>query len=126
MPKIIMNREDWLLQSRPAINLDLERESLEVESFQNETLRPILKLQHDWIMSFFKWKTKGLIMPEDFEERNTWIKNLLQKDTLLRNQLLGGLLGLLTLTEFQFYQSNADSINKRLIQMLIQRILSQI
>ena len=43
-------RDNQLLLLRPAITIDLDKQSLDIENFQNQTLRPILKFQNELIL----------------------------------------------------------------------------
>ena len=48
-----MRNETLLLQARPVLALDTQLTG-EDEHFQNETLRPILKLQHDLLLAVYQ------------------------------------------------------------------------
>jgi hypothetical protein len=45
-----MSRNEVLQKIRPEIKFDTTKKSLDDENFQNNTLRPILKTQHDIII----------------------------------------------------------------------------
>jgi hypothetical protein len=99
------------------------------ESFQNEVLRPILKLQNDlFIASFINYLSKNKI---DFTNYSTQkklisIENAIQKDIKFRNALKGIIIGLFTIEEYSNYIKNSSSINKRMMSMLIERLKSQV
>lgn len=93
-----------------------------IEEFQNKVLRPILKLQNDLLLKFFNTyveKNKIELTKEDLFEQ---IKAICQKNNVLKNQLTGIVLGLLDNDEPLFYFDNTNELNKRIIQMAIQRI----
>jgi len=99
------------------------------ELFQNEVLRPILKLQNDlFLASFINHLAKNKI---DFktisiEKKFAIIENAIQKDIKFRNALKGMILGLFTLEEYSSYIKNSSNLNKRMMNMLIERLKSQV
>jgi hypothetical protein len=99
------------------------------ESFQNQTLRPILKLQNDlFTAAFFKYLEKNKI---DFEVKTVEAKlavidNAIQKDIKYSNTMKGIVIGLFTAKEYAIYSNNASSINKRMMSMLTERLKSQV
>lgn len=99
------------------------------ELFQNEVLRPILKLQNDlFIASFVNHIIKNKI---DFsaitiEKKMEKIENAIQKDIKFRNALKGMIIGLFTANEYAQYIKNSSSLNKRMMGMLIERLKSQV
>ncbi|MGB0863248.1 MAG: hypothetical protein ACPGXZ_10035 [Saprospiraceae bacterium] len=48
-----MNRKNSILALRPALSLSTEHSSIQ-EKFQNNTLRPILKFQNDFLIKCFQ------------------------------------------------------------------------
>lgn len=99
------------------------------EYFQNEILRPILKLQNDLIIiAFINYTNKNKI---DFnllsaEKKSVVIENSIQKDIKFRNALKGMIVGLFTIEEYKKYIQNSSSLNKRMMGMLIERLKSQV
>lgn len=119
-------RNDSLLKAlRPLI----ETENItvtELERFQNEVLRPILKFQHSLLEIEIDnnpliHKLLKQALPE--ERKRLLIKGIISKPEL-KNQLLGQITGLLTNSEFQFYYSKKKEIDKRISAMLLDRIMS--
>jgi hypothetical protein len=119
-------RNDSLLKAlRPLI----ETENItvtELERFQNEVLRPILKFQHSLLEIEIDnnpliHKLLKQALPE--ERKRLLIKGIISKPEL-KNQLLGQITGLLTNSEFQFYSSKKKEIDKRIVAMIIDRVLS--
>jgi len=99
------------------------------ELFQNEVLRPILKLQNDlFIASFINYLGKNKINfnTHSIEKKMTVIENAIQKDIKFRNALKGIIIGLFTIDEYKQYIQNSSSLNKRMMGMLIERLKSQI
>lgn len=99
------------------------------ELFQNEVLRPILKLQNDlFIASFLNNMSKNKIDFNSYsiEKKMATIENSIQKDIKFRNAMKGIIIGLFSLDEYSMYIQNSSSLNKRMMGMLIERLKSQI
>jgi len=99
------------------------------ELFQNEVLRPVLKLQNDlFIASFINHLGKNRIDFNSFsvEKKLTTIENAIQKDIKFRNALKGMIIALFTIDEYELYIKNSSSLNKRMMGMLIERLKSQV
>ena len=99
------------------------------EKFQNQTLRPILKLQNDLFIEVFKnhiSKHKNDFYLYSVEKKLQFIENSIQKDIKFRNALKGIVIGLFTLDEYATYIQNSSSLNKRMMHMLIERLKSQV
>ena len=105
-----------------------EKSSLD-EVFQNEVLRPILKLQNDlFIASFMNHVSKNKLDFNTFsvEKKLAMIENAIQKDIKYRNALKGMIIGLFTTDEYAQYIKNSSGLNKRMMGMLIERLKSQV
>lgn len=99
------------------------------ELFQNQVLRPILKLQNDlFIASFINHLGKNRIDFDSFsvEKKLMTIENAIQKDIKFRNALKGMIMALFTLDEYAQYIKNSSSLNKRMMGMLIERLKEQV
>lgn len=99
------------------------------ELFQNQVLRPILKLQNDlFIAAFGNHLVKNRIDFNAFsvEKKLVTIENAIQKDIKFRNALKGMIMGLFTIDEYALYIKNSSSLNKRMMGMLIERLKSQV
>jgi hypothetical protein len=99
------------------------------EQFQNEVLRPILKLQNDLIiLSFQNYLSVNKINFNSFtvDKKVTLIENSIHKDSKLRDTFKGIIIGLFTSNEYSLYATNSSNINKRIITMLVERLQSQI
>ena len=107
----------------------LNSETLSDEIFQNQTLRPILKLQNDIYLEVFRnYISKSKLNFSNFsiEKRMQFIENSIQKDINFQNILKGITIGLFTMDEYFTYSKNSSNLNKRLMSMLIERLKSQI
>ena len=124
------DRPNDLLNIRPEIKKTIAFESMTSdERFQNETLRPILKLQNPLFLSVFTnyiEKRKGVFYDLSLEKKITYIENSLIKDQKFRSSLKGLIIGHFTVVEYQKYSLNSSSLNKRIINMLIQRLQDQV
>lgn len=107
----------------------INNESSSDELFQNQVLRPILKLQNDlFIAAFVNHLSKNRIDFTAFsvEKKLSTIENAIQKDIKFRNALKGMIMGLFTTDEYVLYIKNSSSLNKRMMGMLIERLKSQV
>ena len=117
-------------KERPKINVENRREvHLQSELFQNEVLRPILKMQHDIILKTFhnhidkssiKWNQLNQI------KKVKCIDDQLSKNGQIKHLIIGLIVGHLNDLELDQYLRNAKEYNKRIIQMTKQRIQSTI
>lgn len=113
---------DKRIALRPTLNLS---SNIQEESFQNVTLRPILKLQHNLIIMVFLHfceKQKINISNLKKESFQSEVTKLIKKNTVLRNQLIGLVLGQFTEDEFMQYTKEYSEFNKRILTMIGQRI----
>ena len=99
------------------------------EVFQNKTLRPILKLQNDLFIQVFinyAMKQKNVFFSLTPEKKMAYVENVIQRDIKLRNSLKGMVIAFFTLDEYSKYIQNSSNLNKRMMNMLIERLKSQI
>lgn len=99
------------------------------ERFQNETLRPILKLQNELLLASFQnyiKKGKNKFYELTLQKRMDFIINAIQKDIKFRNSLKGMIIGQFTLEEYDEYIQNSSALNKRMMNMVIKRLQDQI
>lgn len=114
---------------RENLSLQTFENSSETELFQNNVLRPVLKLQNDIFIQIFREYAVRKI--SDFsslknEQKINFTEQSLQKDSALKNTYIGMTVGMLTPEEITVYLSDSKSFNKRIINMLFERIKSQI
>ncbi len=117
------------LDLRESLNITNSEATTETEIFQNQTLRPILKLQNDLYLSLFI--SYALRQKEDFSslsvsKKQIFIEQSIQKDAVLKSTFIGITIGMFTLEELKIYESESKVFNKRIITMLIERLKSQI
>ncbi|MFV8465287.1 glyoxalase [Flavobacterium sp. LB1P62] len=122
-------RDTFLKEFRGQTIGSVTNQSSTEESFQNEVLRPILKLQNDlFIASFINYvvKNKADFYGYTSEKKLSVIENAIQKDIKFRNALKGMIIALFTADEYTEYIKNSSNINKRMMSMLIERLKSQV
>ncbi len=123
-------RSQNLLKVRPDIKTtQINPLMSDGERFQNETLRPILKMQNDLFIEVFKnyiKKHKNAFYELSLEQRLDYIAKAIQKDIKLRNSLKGMVIGQFTVEEYQIYIQNSSALNKRMMNMVIKRLKDQI
>ncbi|MFT4876750.1 MAG: hypothetical protein ACI9AU_001298 [Bacteroidia bacterium] len=123
-----MNRTEEILKLRPKIkSIQKDLNTSDLEQFQNDTLRPILKLQHEILLALFQSslsRDKVLFVELKAEEKRSKIDQLFQKDLSFKNQSIGLVIGMLTVDEYAVYSVDSSVYNRRIITMLKQRILS--
>jgi len=99
------------------------------ESFQNKTLRPITIVQTDLLLEVFKnyvRKHKNVFYDYSVERRLEYIENAIQKDIKFRNSLKGIIIGQFTIEEYLQYTENSSDLNKRMMNIVKERIKSNI
>lgn len=122
-------RDTFLSQFRGQTIGSVTAQSTTEESFQNEVLRPILKLQNDlFVASFINYieNNKVDFSSKTLEAKLAVIDNGIQKDVKFRNTMRGIVAGLFTTAEYDFYAKNTSDVNKRMMTMLTERLKSQI
>ena len=100
-----------------------------IELFQNDTLRPILKqLNLNWQMVFSHYckNTNTAITDLDENAKVQLINNLLFKNQSIRNQFIGMAMGHFNTEELNAYFKNVGEFNRRIIQMLKQRLTDEL
>ena len=123
------SRDKFLLELRGEVLGTVNSQSSADERFQNVTLRPILKFQNDLFLDVFKnyiSKHKNDFHAYTIEKKLLFIENAIQKDIKFRNSLKGIVIGLFTIEEYATYIENSSSLNKRMMNMLIDRLKNQL
>ncbi|WP_158979108.1 glyoxalase [Cellulophaga sp. L1A9] len=123
-------RSHSLTKIRPEIATARISDTMSVEEyFQNKTLRPVLKLQNPLLLDVFKnyiKKHKNTYYSLSLEKRIIYIENAIQKDIKFRNALKGMIIGQFTVEEYQTYIQNSSALNKRMMNMVVERLKNQI
>jgi hypothetical protein len=115
-------------QDRPKItSVEHNIGTKELEAFQNQTLRPIIKQLHAILIAHFSqllFKKKGgyFLLAED--QRNPYIRAIFQKEIQYKAELKGMIIGHFTHVEYNEYRQNARLFDKRIYSMVEERILT--
>ena len=124
------DRSKNLIQIRPYIVKMESFDKMSIqERFQNETLRPILKLQNSLFIEIFQnyiEQHKGIYHKFNLNEKLNYIESCLIKDQKLRNYLKGIIIGHFTLEEYGIYKKQSSELSKRMINMLKERLKDQL
>ena len=116
-----------LVAMRPLISTEVAY--TDVEQFQNETLRPILKLLNNTLLFVFRQYTekhKSPFSKLSVIEKQAYIARSLRQDHQFRHYVKGIVAGHFTTKEWIFFDANENEVNKRIINMIEQRLNSQL
>ena len=106
-----------------------EGELKEKELFQNMVLRPVIKMQHDILIlrvkSYFISK-RVMFNVMDKKKRTLAIEQAFLADNAFKKEIQGMILGQLDTTEYRRYLQNERNMNKRIIQMVRNRMLDSV
>lgn len=119
--------ESSRLALRPVIPNLLPAKS-PAEQFQNDTLRPVLKLQNDLIVQLYRHflrKRKVKFDGMSIEQRKSWISKSVSKDNRLRGILLGVVVGQFTYDELSTFIEMEREVRRRIFDLVTQRLQSQ-
>ena len=126
----MQDRTFLLLAIRPNLNsLDKDLNTKEIETFQNDVLRPILKFQNDLLLQIFidyVKQYKGVFFKLSNQEKMSYIQEALSANQRLRSLILGTVVGLFTLEDYSYYRLNLSELNKRIVALVIKRLQSQL
>ena len=123
------NRDHFITTFRGETLGKINSQTSEDELFQNQILRPILKLQNDLYVEIFKYyiiKNKLPFGAFSIDKKLVYIEKTILNDNKFRNLLIGITIGFLKIEEYKLYSKNASALNKRIITMLIERLKSQV
>ena len=123
-------RDTALLLIRPEIpSAKITSMMSDEEYFQNTTLRPVAKLQNDLLVEVFKnyvRKHKNVFYGLSIAKRLDYVENAIHKDMKFRNSLKGVMIGQFTIQEYEVYTQNSSALNKRMMNLVKERIKSNI
>ena len=123
-------RSDNLLHIRPEIPSAKVYETMsDDEKFQNTTLRPIAKMQHDLLIAVFRnyiTKRKNVFYELTLEKRLAYVEHSIHKDMKFRNAIKGMIIGQFTVEEYEIYIKNSSALNKRIANIVKERLINSI
>lgn len=122
--------DNFKIEARPLIPNALVNDSMSFEEqFQNTTLRPIIKLQHELIFQIIKNHfvvTKFKFENLSIEKKKHFIENTLLKDVALQNEFKGIIIAFFTKAEYEAYSKNTNNVNKRIFGIIKERVISNL
>jgi len=111
-------------------HLENDKEKTVEEKFQNTVLRPILKFQHDILVTFITEKVVNKfridIIKIHSNDLGLKVKKELMNNQTLRNQVFGLLVGLFTIDEYHDYLKNETEYRRRIMAMVVERYMSSV
>jgi len=124
------SRTDSLQKLRPEIKTAKNSAASSAqETFQNKTLRPIIKFQHPLLLALVKKHLKKRnqnLHALSSEKLAALLESSFDKDVQLRQLIKGMVLGLFTQEEFLTYSQNDSDTHKRILQICKERVLTNL
>ncbi len=124
------SRTENLLAVRPIIASAKIYDSMSSEElFQNKTLRPIIKMQHDLFISVFSnyiSKRKNVFYELSLLKQLAYMENAIHKDMKFRNSVKGMIIGQFTVEEYTLYIENSSALNKRMMNIVKERLINSV
>jgi hypothetical protein len=123
-------RSKNLLAIRPIIaSAKIYNSMSSEELFQNKTLRPIIKMQHNLFIAVFSnyiSKRKNVFYELSLEKQLAYIENAIHKDMKYRNSVKGMIIGQFTVEEYTLYIENSSALNKRMMNIVKERLINSV
>ena len=110
---------------RPILKNLINSNTTDLERFQNEVLRPIIKMQNNLLVALFKNYIRNRKIEFNklkAEVQENKINSILTKDINFKNILLGIIIGHFNKNEIKIYLKSKSELNKRIIQIVKQRL----
>ncbi len=117
-----------LLALRPTVDANPDAASSDVERFFHATLRPVLKLQNETLLTIVarevgkRVKELADMAPDDQRER---LIQALAGDSRRKRTLVGVVYGALTVQELAFALDHEAEVRRRIVSLLVERVRSQ-
>jgi len=111
---------------RPVLKNLINSNTSDLERFQNQVIRPIIKMQNNFLVMFFEDYLKNRKIEFyilKYEDQENKINTILTKDINFKNILLGSIVGHFDDNEIKVYLKSTSELNKRIIQIIKQRLL---
>ena len=110
---------------RPVLKNLINSNTSDLERFQNQVIRPIIKMQNNLLVALFNnyisnRKIEFNKLKAEVQENK--INSILTKDINFKNILIGSILGHLNKNEIEIYLKSKSELNKRIIQIVKQRL----
>ncbi|TGE17814.1 hypothetical protein [Hymenobacter elongatus] len=122
--------DEALLALRPHLTTPLPTEpDSTTGDFQHRTLRPVLKLQNELLLTIvadFIQEHHMAFIARDATEQHRTVAELLGRNVKLRYTIIGSIMGLFTRAEQDFYRQHRSELNRRILELATQRVQSQL
>lgn len=123
-------RSTDLIKLRPLISTAKISDNMSSEEhFQNATLRPVIKSQNELLIVVFRnyiAKHKNVFYDLSTQKQLDYIENAIHKDMKFRNSVKGMMIGVFTVEEYELYMTNSSALNKRMMHLVKERLVSQL
>ncbi|WP_375433868.1 hypothetical protein [uncultured Hymenobacter sp.] len=118
-----------LLALRPVVATAPASGNATSGDFLHHTLRPILKLQNDLLLAvvadFVRDHHVPLVTASPTDQQRL-LTELLTRNVKLRYTVVGLISGLFTNAEVDFYRQHRSELNRRLLELAVQRVQEQV
>lgn len=98
------------------------------EKFQNEVIRPIIKMQSDLLFAHLNQQliTSKIQLDQlpDAKKEQT-LTSLFDKNQAFKREVLGMVIGQFSVEEYSEYVKMQKEMNRRIVQIVLNRVLSQ-
>jgi hypothetical protein len=119
-----------LLTLRPPVAAELAPEAAATpDDFQHRTLRPVLKQLNGHLLRLVADTSRDYRLPlatASAADQQRLLQELLQRNSRLQHTITGMATGLLTASEYAYYRRHRPELNRRLLQLVQQRVLTQL
>tara|TARA_B100000902_G_C27187541_1_gene852130 strand:- start:146 stop:520 length:375 start_codon:yes stop_codon:yes gene_type:complete len=113
------------IKKRPELSSIVHSGTLKFERFQNESIRPIIKMQHDILIIMFQnyliKKKLDFTALEEVKQKEH-INSIVTKDIVFKNLIIGVVIGQFSKIELNFFFKNSVELKKRIIQIIKYRL----
>ncbi|MFK8054891.1 MAG: hypothetical protein AB8F78_02125 [Saprospiraceae bacterium] len=99
--------------------------ALPLEAFQNDTLRPVIKMQHEVILRAwhrYVLEQKGKFYKLNRPDQEAYIRHSYQTNRAFRAFNLGLVCGVLTKVEWETFKLHEKELSKRVYNLVAQRV----
>ncbi len=122
-------RENFIATIRGESLGTISGQSSSEEIFQNKTLRPVIKLQNNLLIQVYinyAVKQKNVFFSLTPDKKLSYIEHSVQRDEKFRSTLKGIIIGLFSIEEYFEYIKNSSNLNKRLFNLITERLKSNL
>jgi len=116
-------RDDQLVAMRP--HVQTAEGALPIEAFQNDTLRPVIKMQHEVIMQAwhrYVLEQKGRFYKLNRPEQEAYLRHAYHTNRAFRAFNLELVCGVLTKVEWETFRLHEKELCKRIFTLVAQRV----